>query len=188
MMPRSVPELSYISKVHMNQTDFNNLLDDDVVRVCLLLALDFVFMGFELRHVISKEVLNLVDDFSAWDNFPWVQHIWAEFHNRTSSTSNDSPVDNVFSDTSDFDHDSFSSFTENPDERQALIQQDYISVDFQRLESYVDNQNMDNHSMDFDHDPKPSCGSDNHVKTSVESDVDNQNVDSLSMDFDHDLK
>nr|GEZ87578.1 phospholipase-like protein [Tanacetum cinerariifolium] len=37
---------------------------------------------FELRHVISKEVLNLVDDFSAWDNFPWGQYIWEGFHKR----------------------------------------------------------------------------------------------------------
>nr|GEV99925.1 phospholipase-like protein [Tanacetum cinerariifolium] len=73
-----------IYKVLHSQTDFNNLLDDDVVRVCLLLALDFVFMGFELRHVILNELLNLVDDFSAWDNFPWGQHIWAEFHNAKS--------------------------------------------------------------------------------------------------------
>ncbi|GJU93672.1 phospholipase-like protein [Tanacetum coccineum] len=71
-----------LNKLLHSQTDFNNLLDDDDVRVCLLLALDFVFMSFELRHVISKEVLNLVDDFSAWDNFPWGQHIWEEFHKR----------------------------------------------------------------------------------------------------------
>ncbi|GJR03887.1 phospholipase-like protein [Tanacetum coccineum] len=343
-----------LNKLLHSQTDFNNLLDDDAVRVCLLLALDFVFMGFELRHVISKEVLNLVDDFSAWDNFPWGHYIWEEFHKRvynndhtvrkghlkkiatlgptylptytlqgfvfplkiwlletfptsktwwfkeqnviprsvawsdgtpflkcdydrlfnvrtrlstltpssdemnkpwwkssleyfhnvsnastsshapsnknkprfkckTSSTANDSPVDNVFSDTRDFDHDSFSRFTENPDDRAALINKiTDMRVDFQRritaIEQYlkistssnventsvefdVDNQILDNHSMDFDHDPKilscinnnslslqPSCGSDNHVKTSVESDVDNQNVDNHSMDFDHDPK
>ncbi|GJS20059.1 phospholipase-like protein [Tanacetum coccineum] len=71
-----------LNKLLHSQTDFNNLLDDDVVRVCLMLALDFVFMGFELRHVISKEVLKLVDDFSAWDNFPWGHYIWEEFHKK----------------------------------------------------------------------------------------------------------
>ncbi|GJV75946.1 phospholipase-like protein, partial [Tanacetum coccineum] len=391
-----------LNKLLYSQTDFNNLLDDDAVRVCLLLALDFVFMGFEFRHVISNQMLNLVDDFSAWDDFHWGHYIWEEFHkkvynndhtlrkghlkkietlgptylptytlqgfvfplkiwlletfptsktwwfkeqnviprsvawsdgtpflkcdydrlfnvrtrlstltpssdemnkpwwkssleyfhnvsnastsshapsnkkksrfkrkvisrevhvrtevrrevqvrtdvhhyvdeglsvqdlvkkigdmqrefqsritaveqyvnqHKTSSTANDSPVDNVFSDTRDFDHDSFSRFTENPDDRAALINKiTDMRVDFQRritaieqylkistssnvektsVESDVDNQNVDNHSMDFDHDPKPSCGSDNHVKTSVESYVDNQNVDNHSMDFDHDPK
>ncbi|GKB60759.1 hypothetical protein Tco_0916945, partial [Tanacetum coccineum] len=82
---------------------------------------------------------------------------------KTSSTANDSPVDNIFNDTRDFNHDTL-------------------------VESDVDNQNVNNHSMDFDHDLKPSCGSDNHVKTSVESYVDNQNMDNHSMDFDHDPK
>ncbi|GJU74641.1 phospholipase-like protein [Tanacetum coccineum] len=66
----------YLNKLPHNQTAFNNLLDDDVVRVCLLLALDFVFMAYELRHVNVNEVLNLVDDLSAWNNFPWGEHMW----------------------------------------------------------------------------------------------------------------
>nr|GFA89330.1 phospholipase-like protein [Tanacetum cinerariifolium] len=291
-----------VYKLLNSQTDFNNLLNDDVVRVCLLLALDFVFIRFDLRHVISKEVLNLVDDFVAWDNFPWGQHIWAEFHNKvynndhtvrkghlkktatlsptylptytfqgfvfplkvvrtevsreiyvrtevrrvvhvridvhhyvdeglslqdlvkiigdmqqefqshitaieqyvnqhkTSITANDSLVDNVFSDTSDFDHDSFSRFTKNSVDRAALINNiTDMRVDFQRritaIEEYlkistsfnvektlvksdIDNQNVDNHSIDFDHDPK----------TSFESDVDTKNVDNHSMDIDRNPK
>ncbi|GJZ69947.1 putative reverse transcriptase domain-containing protein [Tanacetum coccineum] len=73
---------TYLNKLLHNQTAFNKLKDDDAVRVCLLLALDFVFMGYELRHVIANEVLNLVDDFSSWNNFPWGGHMWIEFHNR----------------------------------------------------------------------------------------------------------
>ena len=42
---------------------FAKLDDEDVVRVCLLLALDFVCMGHELRHVITNPIVNLVDDF-----------------------------------------------------------------------------------------------------------------------------
>nr|GEY31200.1 phospholipase-like protein [Tanacetum cinerariifolium] len=59
-----------LNKLLNNHTEFNKLLDDDVVRVCLLLALDFVFMGFELRHVIANEILGLADDLSAWNDFP----------------------------------------------------------------------------------------------------------------------
>ncbi|GJX07395.1 phospholipase-like protein [Tanacetum coccineum] len=72
----------YLNKLLHNQTAFNNLLNDDDVRVCLLLALDFVFMGYELRHVIANESLNLVNDLSAWNKFPWGEHMWLEFHKR----------------------------------------------------------------------------------------------------------
>ncbi|GKD39099.1 hypothetical protein Tco_1259306, partial [Tanacetum coccineum] len=118
----------------------------------------------------------------------------------TSSTANDSPVDNMFNDTRDFDHDSFSRFTENPDDRAALMNKiTDMQVDFQRritateqylkistssnvektsFESDVDTKNVDNHSMDFDHDPK----------TSFEYDLDTNNVDNHSMDVDHDAK
>ncbi|GJR86757.1 phospholipase-like protein [Tanacetum coccineum] len=71
-----------LNKLLNNHTEFNKLLDDDVVRVCLLLALDFVFMGFELRYVIANELLGLVDDLSAWNDFPWGEYIWIELHKR----------------------------------------------------------------------------------------------------------
>ncbi|GJY70200.1 phospholipase-like protein [Tanacetum coccineum] len=85
---RVFPEIArvkgtYLNKLLHNQTAFNKLLDDDDVRVCLLLALDFVFMGYELRHIIKNEVLNLVDDLSAWNNFHWGEHIWIEFYKRS---------------------------------------------------------------------------------------------------------
>ncbi|GKB86559.1 hypothetical protein Tco_0958831 [Tanacetum coccineum] len=43
-----------------NDVAFNNLDDGDVVRVCLLMALDYVFMGQEIKHVpclIGENVL-----------------------------------------------------------------------------------------------------------------------------------
>ncbi|GKB52064.1 hypothetical protein Tco_0902817, partial [Tanacetum coccineum] len=60
----------YDAKILNNQSNFDKLLDDDDVRLCLLLALDFVFMGYEMRHVIANELLNLVDDFGSMDRFP----------------------------------------------------------------------------------------------------------------------
>nr|GEU87841.1 phospholipase-like protein [Tanacetum cinerariifolium] len=64
-----------LNKLLNNHTEFNKLLDDDVVRVCLHLALDFVFMGFELKHVIANELLGLVDGLSAWNDFPGVRNM-----------------------------------------------------------------------------------------------------------------
>ncbi|GJU77459.1 hypothetical protein Tco_1274529 [Tanacetum coccineum] len=61
---------------------FAKLDDEDVVRVCLLPALDFVFMGHELRHVVSKPIVNLVDVFYKRDAFPWGENIWTFFHKR----------------------------------------------------------------------------------------------------------
>ncbi|GJW98684.1 phospholipase-like protein [Tanacetum coccineum] len=84
---RAFPENSSVkgldlNKLLNNHTKFNKLLDDDAVRVCLLLALDFVFIGFELRHVIANELLGLVDDLSAWNDFPWGEYMWIELHKR----------------------------------------------------------------------------------------------------------
>jgi hypothetical protein len=66
--------------------EFKKLSDEDVVRVCLLFALEYVFMGVELRHVIQKELMVLVDDFDAWNNFPWAERIWKGFHNSVYNT------------------------------------------------------------------------------------------------------
>ncbi|GKB03739.1 phospholipase-like protein, partial [Tanacetum coccineum] len=66
-----------------NDVAFNNLDDDDdVVRVCLLLALDYVFMGQESKHVLLKPIVNLVDDLSEWYKFPWGEYMLREFHKR----------------------------------------------------------------------------------------------------------
>ncbi|GJX41951.1 phospholipase-like protein [Tanacetum coccineum] len=284
-----------LNKLLHSQTDFNNLLDDDVVRVCLLLALDFVFMGFELRHVISNQLLNLVNDFSAWDNFPRGQYIWEEFHKRVYNNDhtfqqNVIPRSVEWSDGTPFlkcDYDRLfnvrtrlSTITPFSDEMnkpwwkssleyfhnvsnasttshapsnkkksqfkrkvvsrevhvhtevsrevhvrtdvhhyvdEGLSVQDLVKKigDMQRefqsritaVEQYVNQHKTsstanDSHSFSrFTENPddraalinkimdmRPSCGYDNHVKTSVESDVDNQNVDNHSMDFHHDPK
>nr|GEZ34423.1 phospholipase-like protein [Tanacetum cinerariifolium] len=228
---RVFPEVARVKGIELNkllhsQTDFNNLLDDDVIRVCLLLALDFMFLGFELRHVISKEVLNLVDDFSAWDNFPWGHYIWEEFHKMWFKEQNLIPRSVAWNDRTPFlkcDYDRLfsvrtrlSTLTPSSDEmnkpwwksslecfhnvsnastsshapsnktksrfkhnvvsREVQIRTDVhhyvdegLSVeDLTLVESDVDNQNVDNHFMDFDHDSK--------------------NMDNHSMDFDHDPK
>nr|GEW45600.1 phospholipase-like protein [Tanacetum cinerariifolium] len=102
-----------------SQTDFNNLLDDD------------------------DEVLNLVDDLSAWDNFPRGEHIC---------------------DNRDFDHDSFSSFTDN---RAALLNKiTDMRVDFQRRVTAIEQYLKISTSSKVDQTSNvvriPSCGSDNH--------------------------
>ncbi|PWA77936.1 phospholipase-like protein [Artemisia annua] len=66
----------------LQSESFNKMSNEDVVRLCMLLAVEYVLKGQELRHVLSNELLCLVDDFYAWDAFPWGEYIWMEFHNR----------------------------------------------------------------------------------------------------------
>nr|GEV11886.1 phospholipase-like protein [Tanacetum cinerariifolium] len=42
----------------------------------------FCFMGFELRYAIVNKLLRLVDDLSAWNDFPWGEYMWIELHKR----------------------------------------------------------------------------------------------------------
>ena len=62
--------------------EFDELSNDDVVRLCLVLFLENVFLGKQDRNLISNEILVLVDDFYAWNAFPWGEYIWLEFHKK----------------------------------------------------------------------------------------------------------
>ncbi|GJR57254.1 putative reverse transcriptase domain-containing protein [Tanacetum coccineum] len=48
----------HLLKLLKEDVKFNQLDDEDDVRVCLLLALDFVFMGHELRHIWGLETFS----------------------------------------------------------------------------------------------------------------------------------
>ena len=66
----------------LESKDFEHISTEDALRVCLLLAADYVFMGQETRHVMVSEIVVLVDDLAAWNAFPWGEHMWQEFHDR----------------------------------------------------------------------------------------------------------
>ena len=66
----------------LESASFHKMSNEDAVRLCMLLALVYVLMGQELRHVIENEILCLVDDFYAWDAFPWGEYMWREFHDK----------------------------------------------------------------------------------------------------------
>nr|GEV60179.1 hypothetical protein [Tanacetum cinerariifolium] len=60
-----------------------NMLDEDVVRLCLLIASELVFMGKEKRNFLMKHIMWLVDDLDAWNAFPWGEYMWQKFYNMT---------------------------------------------------------------------------------------------------------
>ena len=85
-MKRVFPKLKCLKGEHLlkllEDKEFNDLSEPDAVRVCLLLAADYCFMGQEVRHVMVKEIVALVDDLDEWNAFPWGEHMWQEFHER----------------------------------------------------------------------------------------------------------
>ncbi|GJT10217.1 hypothetical protein Tco_0857259 [Tanacetum coccineum] len=171
-----------LNKLLNNHTEFNKLLDDDVVRVCLLLALDFVFMGFKLRHVIANELLGLVDDLLAWNDFPWEVNREVDVRSNVHHDVEEGlSVPEILKKISDMQRDFQSRIT--------------------AVEQFVNHHKTSNVAAEcMSVDKNPSCGSDvktgnkesmcidSSVKTSCITDINANNVHNDSMDFDHDLK
>ncbi|PWA82033.1 phospholipase-like protein [Artemisia annua] len=61
---------------------FGNLSDENAVRVCLLLALELVFMGRLLAEQVDDKLRRLVEDLEAWNSFPWGEHIWRQLYKQ----------------------------------------------------------------------------------------------------------
>ncbi|GJX12975.1 hypothetical protein Tco_0204733, partial [Tanacetum coccineum] len=53
------------------------LEDNDAVKICLLVLLQHGFLGHQMSHNISNEMLMLVEDLSnCWNIFSWGSYIW----------------------------------------------------------------------------------------------------------------
>lgn len=59
-----------------DDTRFSAMSDDDAVRLCLLLIYECCFIGRESKLSVDTEFIDLVDDFEAWNDFPWGSHLW----------------------------------------------------------------------------------------------------------------
>nr|GEX49154.1 hypothetical protein [Tanacetum cinerariifolium] len=44
---------------------------------------ELVFMSKEKRNFLTKHIMWLVDDFDAWNAFPWGEYMWEKFYNKT---------------------------------------------------------------------------------------------------------
>ncbi|GJW41245.1 hypothetical protein Tco_0067090 [Tanacetum coccineum] len=55
----------------------------DAVRVCLLIAVELLFMGKEDKNCIPRHLVSLVEDFDAWNDYPWGEYMWDKFYKRT---------------------------------------------------------------------------------------------------------
>nr|GFA28323.1 phospholipase-like protein [Tanacetum cinerariifolium] len=53
------------------------LEDNNAVKICILVLLQHGFLGHQMSHNISNEMLMLVEDLSnCWNIFPWGSYIW----------------------------------------------------------------------------------------------------------------
>ncbi|KAI3702532.1 hypothetical protein L6452_28272 [Arctium lappa] len=62
--------------VQTMRNDLQAISDEDAVRVCLVVMADVMFMGRDLRLVVSSTVLSVVDDFGRFNSYPWGSYIW----------------------------------------------------------------------------------------------------------------
>ncbi|GJT41647.1 phospholipase-like protein [Tanacetum coccineum] len=70
-------------RVLRDKNTWLKMLDEDAVRLCLLIASELVYMGKEKRNFLTKHIMWLVDDFDAWNAFPWGEYMWDKFYQST---------------------------------------------------------------------------------------------------------
>ncbi|GJZ29504.1 phospholipase-like protein [Tanacetum coccineum] len=59
---------------------FGNLCDEDSVRLCLILALEVIFMGRLLTCPVDDSLFELVENLEAWNVFLWGEHVWTQLY------------------------------------------------------------------------------------------------------------
>ncbi|GJW62066.1 phospholipase-like, aminotransferase-like mobile domain protein [Tanacetum coccineum] len=70
-----------------DEEKFSKVSDEDVIRVCLLLSLEVIFMGRELVSVVDDVFLRMVNNLDAWNSFPWGKHIWRKLYDSIWNVS-----------------------------------------------------------------------------------------------------
>ncbi|GJX60905.1 phospholipase-like protein [Tanacetum coccineum] len=61
---------------------FGKLSDDDAIRLCLLLAVEVIFMGRLLTFKVDDTLFRLVKNLEAWNSFPWGEHLWCHLYDE----------------------------------------------------------------------------------------------------------
>nr|GEW88486.1 phospholipase-like protein [Tanacetum cinerariifolium] len=56
--------------MHTDEESFGKLSDDDAIILCLLLALEVVFMGLLFTFKVDDKLFTLVENLEAWNSFP----------------------------------------------------------------------------------------------------------------------
>nr|GEX06774.1 phospholipase-like protein [Tanacetum cinerariifolium] len=61
---------------------FSKLSDDDAIRLCLLLAVEVIFMGRLLTFKVDDTLFRLVENLEAWNLFSWGEHLWCHLYDE----------------------------------------------------------------------------------------------------------
>ncbi|GKB52087.1 phospholipase-like protein [Tanacetum coccineum] len=77
----SVTNLDVIGVIEDEET-FQKLCDQDSIRLCLILALEVIFMGRLLTCPVSDTLFRLVENLEDWNCFPWGEHIWTHLYDE----------------------------------------------------------------------------------------------------------
>lgn len=72
--PRSLKTSSVYDRMMLNY--MSDLPLEDVIRVCLVVMVELVFIGREPRQTVSQTVLRAVEDFQVFSSYPWGEYIW----------------------------------------------------------------------------------------------------------------
>ena len=56
--------------------DFLKLEEQDAIRLCLVIFVEFILCGREPRHEVQTFLFALVEDLDAFDDFPWGSYCW----------------------------------------------------------------------------------------------------------------
>ncbi|GJX58325.1 hypothetical protein Tco_0289715 [Tanacetum coccineum] len=77
-------EFSLITGFRFGTDDeiFSKESDDDAIRLCLLLALEVIFMGRLLTFNVDDTLFSLVENIEAWNSFPWGEHLWCHLYDE----------------------------------------------------------------------------------------------------------
>ncbi|GJY61969.1 hypothetical protein Tco_0462626 [Tanacetum coccineum] len=67
---------------------FGKLVDDDAVRVCLLLALEVIFIGKRLVDEVPDTLMRLVENLVVWNDFRWGEYIWRHLYDQIMNVVN----------------------------------------------------------------------------------------------------
>ncbi|GKD07999.1 hypothetical protein Tco_1187684 [Tanacetum coccineum] len=65
-----------------DEETFGKLSDEDAVCLCLLLALEVIFMGRLLTFKVDDTLFRLVDNLEGWNSFPWGENLWTHLYDE----------------------------------------------------------------------------------------------------------
>ncbi|PWA62563.1 Disease resistance protein [Artemisia annua] len=77
-------DLLYVLK---EDTLWSKISDEDAVRVCLLIVAEIIFMGQKPVSYIPAHILTLVEDFHAWNAYPWGEYMWRCFYTKLENVA-----------------------------------------------------------------------------------------------------